>query len=68
MSRMMLLDCVNLFVEFVIMSVPILSNKDNYYTFILSSYIYIGGGGDIYIYIYIHGYNLFVILYNDGVM
>ena len=33
----------------------------------LSSYVFIGGGGDIctfiYIYIHIYGYNLFVILY-----
>ena len=57
MSMMMMLDYVNLLVEFVIMSVPILSDKDNYYTFILTSHIFIGGGGgggDIYIYIYIY--------------
>ena len=33
-------------VEFVIMSVPILSNKDNYSTFIPNSYVSIGGAGD----------------------
>ena len=64
---MMMLDYVNLLVEFVIMAMSILSHKDIYYTLILSSYVFIGGGGDIYspiyIYIYIYGYNLFVILY-----
>ena len=64
MSMMMMLDYVKLLVEFVIMSVPILFNKNNYYTFILSSYVFIGGRGDIYIYIYIYTYGckLFVIL------
>ena len=33
-------------VEFVIMSVHILSHKDNYYTFIPSSYSFIGGDDD----------------------
>ena len=46
MLMMIMLDYVNLLVEFVIMSVAILSHKDNYYTFILSSYVF------IYIYIY----------------
>jgi len=32
--------------------VPILSHNDNYYTFIPSSYVVIGGAGDIYMYIY----------------
>ena len=47
---------VNLLVEFVIISIPILSHKDNYCTFILSSYVFIGCGGDGYIYIYIYIY------------
>ena len=56
MSTMLMFDYVNLLVEFIIMSVSILSHKDNYYTFILSSYVFIGGGGGgqyICIYIYI---------------
>ena len=51
---MMLLNYVNLFVECIIIPMPILSHKDNYCTFILSSYVFIGGGGgggDIYVYI-----------------
>ena len=40
---MMMLNYVNLFVEYIIISVPILFNKDNYCTFILSSYVFIGG-------------------------
>ena len=44
---------INLLVEYVIMSVPIFSHKDNYYIFIQSNYAFIGlcSGGDIYIYI-----------------
>ena len=42
---MMLYNDVNLFVEYVIMSVSILSLKDNYFIFNLSSYVFIGGGG-----------------------
>jgi len=49
-----------------------LSHKDNYYIFIPRDSEFIGGGGGdccIYIYIiYTHGYNSFVILYNDGVV
>ena len=37
-----------------IMSVPILSHKDNYYIFIPNDYVFIGGGADRYIYIYIY--------------
>ena len=66
LMMMMMMDYASLFVESVILSMPIISNKNNYYTFIPSSYVFIGGAGDIYIYIY--GYNLFVILYTDGVM
>ena len=58
---MMMLDYVNLLVEFVIMSVSILSQKDNYYTFILSSYVFIGGGCHWYIYININ-INIFDLL------
>ena len=49
---MMMLDYVNVLVEFVIMYMPNLSHKYNYYTFIPSTSLSIGGGGDIYIYIY----------------
>ena len=56
MLMMMMLDYVNLRVEYVIMSVPILSHKDNYYHFIPSDYVYIGGGGDRYVCIYIYIY------------
>ena len=49
----MMLNYVNLFVEYMFMSMPILSHKDNYCTFILSRYIFIGSGGGGYIYIYI---------------
>ena len=45
---------VNLLVEYVIMSVPILSPKDNQHTFIPSSYVFIGGAGDWYIYAYMY--------------
>ena len=38
-------DYGNLLVEYDIMSVSILSQKDNYYTFIPNSYVFIGGGG-----------------------
>jgi len=63
-------DDVGLYINLLIMSVPIFSHKDNYYIFIQSNYAFIGlcRGGDIYIYIYIYGYNLFVIIYNDGVV
>ena len=50
---MMMLDYVNLLVEFVIMSMPILSHKDNYYICIPSDCEFIGGGGDICIYIWV---------------
>ena len=41
------------------MSVPIFSNKDNYYIFIPGNYVYFGGGvTDIYKYIYIYIYIL----------
>ena len=66
-----MLDYVNLLVEFVIISVPILSHKENYYISISSNCEFIGGGGgggDCYIYIYIYGYNLFVLVYNDDVV
>ena len=43
---------MNLSVEYIFMSMPILSHKDNYCTFVLSSNVFIGGGGsDIYVYI-----------------
>ena len=62
----MMFGYVNLLAEFVIMFSSVLYHKDNYYTFILSSYVFIGGGGGryiyIYIYIYIYWYNSFVIL------
>ena len=51
---MMMLDFFNVLVEFVIMSMPNLSHKYNYYTFIPSTSIFIGGCGDIYIYINIY--------------
>ena len=51
---MMMLEYVNLLVEYDSKSVPTLPQKDNYYTFIPSSYVFIGGGGDRYIYIYIY--------------
>jgi len=49
-----MLDYASLLVEFVILSMPIISNKNKYYTFIPSNYVFIGGAGagDIYIYIY----------------
>ena len=55
MMMMMMLDYASLLVEFVILSMPIISNKNKYYTFIPSNYVFIGGAGagDIYIYIYI---------------
>ena len=66
---MMMLDYVNLLVEYII-----LSHKDNYYILIsriatlcvvvMVVLVVIV----IYIYIYIYGYNLFVILYDDGVV
>ena len=59
----MIFDYVNLLFElFVIISVPILSHKDNYCTFILSSCIFIVGGGDGNIYLYI--YNIYIQRYN----
>ena len=57
MSMIMMLDYDNLLDEFVIISVPILSHKDNYYIFIPSDYlVFIDpcSGGDIYIYIFIY--------------
>ena len=58
---MMMLKCVNLSVEYVIMSVPILSHKDNYYIFIPSDYVYgMCGGGDRYVYLYIYMYLVYV--------
>ena len=68
MLMMMMLNYVNLLVEYDSMSVSILSEKDNYYTFIPSSYVFIGGEGDGDIYTYIYGYNLFVILYYGVVL
>ena len=68
MLMMIMLDYVNLLVEYDIMSMSILSHKDLYYTFIPSSYVCIGCGGGCDIYIYIYEYNWFVILYNDGVV
>ena len=62
MLMMMMLDYVNLLVEYVIMSVPILSHKDNYYHFIPSDYVFIGGGSDQYVCIFIYWYNSFVML------
>jgi len=54
MLMMMMVEYVNLLVEYVIISVPILSHKDNYYLFITIDHEFIdGGGGDLYIYIYI---------------
>ena len=41
---MMMFDYVNLLVESVIISVPILSHKDNEYIFIPIDYEFIGGG------------------------
>ena len=59
----MMLDYVNLLVEFVIMSMPILSRKDNHSTFIPNSYICVGGGGgDIYIYIRVQLFPFFLLL------
>ena len=54
MMMMMMLDYFSLLVEFVILSMPIISNKNKYYTFIPRNYVFIGGAGagDIYIYIY----------------
>ena len=57
MLMMLMLDYVNLLVEYVIVSVPIPSHKDNYYIFIPIDCGFIsggGGGGDCYIYIYIY--------------
>ena len=72
MLMTMMLDYFNLLVEYVIMSVPIISPKENYHIF-NCKFIGGDGGGDggdcvIYIYIFIHGYNFFLILYNDGVV
>ena len=49
LMMMMMLDYVNLLVEFVIISVPILSHKDNYYTFIPSIYVQNGDAVDCFI-------------------
>ena len=52
---MVMVEYVNLLVEYVIISVSILFHKDNYYIFITIDYEFIGGGGgDLYIYIYIY--------------
>ena len=53
------------------MSLSILSHKDNYYIFIpriANLLVVVVVVIVIYIYIYIYGYNLFVILYDDGVV
>ena len=50
---MMMLNYVNLFVEYVIMSVPILSHKDNYFIF-THAITYIGGGEHRYVCIYLY--------------
>mmetsp|Transcript_2157 Transcript_2157/g.2441 ORF Transcript_2157/g.2441 Transcript_2157/m.2441 type:complete len:101 (-) Transcript_2157:137-439(-) len=42
---MMMLDYVNLLVGYDSMSVSILSQNDNYYTFIPRIYVFIGGSG-----------------------
>jgi len=57
MLMMMMVEYVNLLVEYVIISVPILSHKDNYYLFITIDHEFIdGGGGDLYVYIYMYVY------------
>jgi len=45
MMMMMMLDYVNILFVYDSMSVSILSQKDNYYTFIPRSYVFIGGSG-----------------------
>ena len=49
MSMIMMVDYVNLLVEYVIMSVTILSHNDNYYTIILSIYVRSGEAVDCFI-------------------
>ena len=50
---MMMLYFLIVLVEFVFMSIPNLSHEYNYYPFIPITYVFIGGGGDIYIYIWV---------------
>jgi len=46
----MMMDCVNLLVEFVVIPVPTLSPKDNYYYIIMPSiYVQLGDAVDCFI-------------------